>query len=98
MNRKQGFLGRLRRALFSSEQGYEPKDEDLDAFGTIVEVVESIDPDHSKGRIQFRGSTWNATSVSERIEAGERARVVYRDNLVWVVDPYDGPGEVGEKL
>lgn len=98
MNRKQGLLGRLRRALFSSEPGYELADEDLDAFGTIVEVIEAIDPDHHRGRIRLRGSTWNATSVSEPIEAGARARVVYRDNLVWVVDPYEGPGEVGTKV
>jgi inner membrane protein len=98
MNRKPGLFGRLRRALFSGEQGYELEDEDLDAFGTIVEVTDSIHPDHTKGRIRLRGSSWYATSVSEPIEAGARARVVYRDNLVWVVDPYDGPGETGEKL
>mgnify|MGYP002619637696 CR=1 FL=1 len=98
MNRKPGLLGRLKRALLSGERGYELEDEDLDAFGTIVEVVESIDPDNTRGRIMLRGTTWNATSVSEPIEAGGRARVVYRDNLVWVVDPYDGPGELGEKV
>jgi membrane-bound ClpP family serine protease len=98
MNRKPGLFGRLRRALFGAGQGYELEDEDLDAFGTIVEVTESIHPDHSGGRIRLRGSTWKATSVSEPIEAGARARVVYRDNLVWVVDRHDGPGEIGEKL
>jgi inner membrane protein len=87
----------LRRALFSREQGYELEDEDLDVFGTIVQVLEPIHPDHHKGRIALRGTTWNATSISEPIEAGQRARVVYRDNLVWVVDPYEGPAAPGEK-
>ena len=63
-------------------------DEDLDAFGEEVEVVEPVSPDG--GRIRFRGSTWAALSLQEFLPAGAKAKVVARDNLIWIVEPLDG--------
>jgi membrane-bound ClpP family serine protease len=94
---KQSLLGRLLGKIRSPETGFELADEDLDTFGMIVEVVEPIDPDHSHGRIALYGTTWNATSVSDPIDRGEKAKVLYRDNLVWVVERYLGLTSVGEK-
>jgi membrane protein implicated in regulation of membrane protease activity len=89
-SQKGGWFRRLASFFSSNEPAYELADEDLETFGTIVMVVQDVDPDHSQGRIDLRGSTWNAMSVSEPIPAGERARVLYRDNLVWVVEKYFG--------
>ena len=64
-------------------------DEDVDAFGAVVEVVETIAPD-APGRIRYRGTTWQAANHAETLEAGSKAKIVYRDNLTWIVEPAYG--------
>ena len=64
-------------------------DEDVDAFGEEVDVVESVTT-RPGGRIRFRGSTWAAQTLQEELPAGSRAKVVARDNLIWIVEPLDG--------
>ena len=64
-------------------------DEDANAYGEIVEVAEAITPG-SPGRIRYRGTTWKAACYDEKLEAGCKARIVYRENLVWVVEPETG--------
>ncbi len=69
-------------------------DEDLDAFGTVVEVAETI-PRGERGRIRFRGTTWAATCYERTLEPGSRARLVTRDGITWVVEPFeDGPEDL----
>jgi membrane protein implicated in regulation of membrane protease activity len=63
-------------------------DEDLDAFGEVVEVLEPVSS--RGGRIRFRGSTWAAQSLQDILPAGAKAKIVARDNLVWIVEPLDG--------
>lgn len=65
-------------------------DEELDAFGELVLVVEAVAPD-VEGRIRFRDITWQARTVEERLEAGAYARIVARENLVWIVEKDGGP-------
>ena len=60
--------------------------EDLDAFGTIVEVVAVNDPP-SSARISFRGSTWDAEYLRGELAVGDQVRLLTRDNLIWVVEP-----------
>lgn len=62
-------------------------DEDLDAYNQIVTVQERI-PANGDGRIFFRGSTWNARNYhgDQDLEAGTQVRIVFRDNLVWMVE------------
>lgn len=62
-------------------------DEDLDAFGQVVDVqvVESDNP--KRGRVSFRGSTWQVQSVEGPLTAGGRARMIKRENLIWLVEP-----------
>ena len=64
-------------------------DEDLDAYGEEVDVVETVTIKPG-GRIRFRGSTWAAQTLQEELPAGTRAKVVARENLVWIVEPLDG--------
>lgn len=75
-------------------------DEDLDAYNQIAEVHERIPPG-SEGRITFRGSTWSAKSyqADETLEVGTQVRIVFRDNLVWVVEPVgqSAPGHEQDK-
>ena len=62
-------------------------DEDLDAYNQPAEVCEPI-PCNGEGRILFHGSTWAARNVhpEEELKTGTRVRVVFRDNLVWMVE------------
>lgn len=76
---------------------YELSDEDLDAVGSIVETLSTVHCGDHSGRIRFRGSTWPATAIAEDIPAGHKARIVYRDNLAWTLEPYDGLAQPGEK-
>ncbi len=61
-------------------------DEEEDAYGTMVDVVERIAPDQ-EGRIHYRDATWQAICYDDAIEAGEKAMLAFRENLVWVVEP-----------
>jgi len=63
-------------------------DEDAEAMGQTVTVVEPVDAE-SKGRIRFRGATWDARTTEGRLPEGAEARILYRDNLTWIVEPTD---------
>lgn len=75
----------------SPEISVQSTDEDLEAIGEIVEVVTTISPADSTGRIRFRGTTWPAVSSGKTIPAGTRARILYRDNLIWKVEEFSDP-------
>ena len=63
-------------------------DEDAEAMGQTVEVVETVGPEEP-GRIRFRGATWDARTLEGTLPAGAEAQLLYRDNLTWVVEPTD---------
>lgn len=72
-------------------------DEDLDAYSHPAKVTQRI-PAGGEGRIDFRGSEWQARNHhdDQDLEAGARVRVVFRDNLTWVVEAFDDrPGNGG---
>jgi len=64
-------------------------DEDVDAFGKIVKVVRLINEDGTKARVSFRGAEWDAVSEDFPLKPGGTARLLGRDNLVWIVEPWD---------
>ena len=60
-------------------------DEDQQAIGTEVEIVEDI-LDGKLGRIKYTESTWQAKTVdSITILKGEKAKIIGRDNITWIV-------------
>ncbi len=59
-------------------------DEDVDAIGEVVVVVENISSG-SEGRVEFRGTTWGAIS-DMTILKGTRVKIIGRDNLSWIVN------------
>lgn len=67
------------------EQG--KTDEDLDAYDALAKVCEPI-PAGGEGRIAFRGSTWKARNYrnDHNLDVGAEVRIIFRENLVWVVD------------
>lgn len=68
-------------------------DEDMDAFGSVVEVIEKIEPTKN-GRIRFRGTTWTAKCYDEVLLPGSKAKIVLRENIDWVVEPMDLIGDI----
>jgi inner membrane protein len=88
--------GTLKR-YFPPESWQKQGDEDIDAFGHLVEVTEDVSEVGAfpvTGRVRFQGTTWPASTPEGTIKKGQQARLVYRDNLAWVVEPMDqlGPG------
>jgi inner membrane protein len=64
-------------------------DENVEAIGQVVEVLEPISEDEGSGRIRFQGTTWPAISIRGVIPKGRRAKLVVRQNLSWLVEPID---------
>jgi membrane protein implicated in regulation of membrane protease activity len=62
-------------------------DNDKDAMGEIVTVVEDVSDEHDTGRIRFQGTTWQARSVQGVIARGQQAQLVYREGSLWIVEP-----------
>lgn len=98
MKKKPSFFQRLAQIFAGHQQGYEPEDEALETYGTIVEVTDTVGPDHNDGRIALQGSTWKATSLEEVLPPGSKAKVIFRENIVWVVERYDGDLSPGQKI
>jgi membrane protein implicated in regulation of membrane protease activity len=86
----RGFFQRL----MPGDEEVQSTDEDFDAYGTVVEVAETI-AKGEEGRIRFRGTTWAATCYEQALEAGSRARLVARHGITWVVEPLEeGPEDL----
>jgi inner membrane protein len=73
--------------FFPGDTSVGSMDEDGDASGSVVEVVKDIKAGSSEGQVLFRDAVWSARSVSGPIAKGKNARLVRRDNLVWIVEP-----------
>jgi membrane protein implicated in regulation of membrane protease activity len=82
----------LRRTVtryFPAETRHEPHQPEVVAFGREVEVLETISDGDANGRIRWEGTSWQATSTAGVIPPGGRVRLVYRNNLTWVVEPME---------
>ncbi len=80
------FFRRLALRFFPSESSYQLVEEDVDAIGTVVDVVSDIDDSSNNGRIMFNGTSWQAMSQKGTIKKGQKVRLLYRDNISWVVE------------
>jgi membrane protein implicated in regulation of membrane protease activity len=78
----RGFFQRF----MSGDAETQSTDEDFDAYGEVVDVVEAIGPD-KEGRIRYRGTTWQAACYDNILKAGTKAQIVCRENLIWIVEP-----------
>jgi membrane protein implicated in regulation of membrane protease activity len=63
-------------------------DEDAEAMGQTVPVLSEVD-EHEPGRIRFRGAEWDARTVEGTLPEGAEAKLLYRDNLTWIVEAAD---------
>lgn len=80
---------RLALRFFPSESSYQLVEDDVSAAGTEVDVLKEVQVDSSEGRISYNGTSWPAVSREGAIAAGRKARLLYRDNISWVVEAVD---------
>ena len=58
----------------------------LDDVGEEAPVIAAIGPGQEKGKIDFRGTHWQALGDGSLIEAGKTVRIVGRDNVSYFVE------------
>jgi membrane protein implicated in regulation of membrane protease activity len=63
-------------------------DEDAEAMGQTVKVVARVG-EEEPGRIRYRGAEWDARTVEGQLPKGAEAKLLYRDNLTWIVEAAD---------
>mgnify|MGYP001557478876 CR=1 FL=1 len=81
-------LRRFLVKIFPSDSNYQYIEEDVDAIGTVVEVIEDVNETSDTGRISYNGTSWQAKTKSGAIEAGKKAKILYRDNISWIIEEY----------
>lgn len=89
------------KRYFGGESERAMTNEDVNALDAVVTVIEEVGSLGEEGRIRFRGSEWRARTPEEgqALPPGSEARIVYRDNLTWVVEPVGAlPEEDGGRL
>src|SRR5690625_879051 len=74
---------------WGGESTYNLANEDVEAMDQIVEVIEQVNPEDHSGRVRFQGISWQAKTLEGEIPAGSRAKIRYRDNVTWIVEPVD---------
>lgn len=74
---------------WGGESFFKLADEDFEAMDQIVEVVEPINDQDNDGRIRFQGISWQARTVEGELKPGQKAKIKYRDNVTWIVEPVD---------
>lgn len=78
----------LAMRYFGGDISLKMTDEDAEAMGQTVKVIEAVG-ETAPGRIRFRGAEWDARTLDGRLPTGTEARLLYRDNLTWIVEPVD---------
>jgi membrane protein implicated in regulation of membrane protease activity len=86
---------RVARKIFPSRSSYRFVEDDVGAIGSEVKAVADIDDTTFNGRIEYAGTSWQARSKEGTIPAGSRVRLLYRDNIHWVVEPVEEDEESG---
>ncbi|WP_372633850.1 NfeD family protein [Fodinibius sp.] len=74
---------------WGGESSFKLANEDVEAMDQVVDVVEPVNAEDSTGRIRFQGISWQAKTLEGEISAGSKAKIRYRDNVTWIVEPVD---------
>ncbi|EKP07211.1 nodulation efficiency protein NfeD [Leptospira kirschneri str. 2008720114] len=64
-----------------------------DEVGKLVPVVKDVLVERKGGRVLFQGVEWDAISKKSRIPKGNKARILSRDNLTFLVETLELPEE-----
>lgn len=77
------------KKYFKGETTYKLADEDYEAIGQIVDVIEPVSNENDYGRIRFNGISWQAKTLEGVIPAGSKARISFRENTTWIIESAD---------
>lgn len=78
------FLRKKFKTIFKGTLFYPDKNDGKKIF-EFAEVLEPIS-EKEEGRIKYKGTTWNAVSVSGKIEAGTSVKIIRREGLTFLVE------------
>ncbi len=79
----------LLKKYWGGQSYFKLADEDYEAMDQIVQVTEEVNALDNSGRIRYQGISWQARTEKGQITPGTKAKIKYRDNLTWVVEPVD---------
>jgi membrane protein implicated in regulation of membrane protease activity len=74
---------------FEGETSFKHADEDYEAMDEVVDVIEEVNEFDNSGRIRFQGISWQARTLEGKVPAGGKAKIKYRENTTWIVEPTD---------
>ncbi|MDR8390872.1 NfeD family protein [Aliifodinibius sp. S!AR15-10] len=74
---------------WGGESTFKLADEDYEAIDEVVDVIEPVNSMDNSGRIRYQGISWKAQTLEGKLEKGQKARIKYRDNVTWIVEPMD---------
>lgn len=74
---------------WGGESSFKLADEDFEAIDEVVDVIEPVNPDDNSGRIRYQGISWQARTLEGELRKGQKARIKFRDNVTWIVEPVD---------
>lgn len=83
------FMRPLVMKYWGGESYFKLADEDYEAIDEIVEVIEPVNPYDNSGRIRYQGISWQARTLEGKLPGGAKARIKYRDNVTWIIEPLD---------
>ncbi|TYP92793.1 Membrane protein implicated in regulation of membrane protease activity [Fodinibius salinus] len=72
---------------WGGESNYKLANEDIEAMDQVVDVIEPVNAKDQSGRVRFQGISWQAKTLEGEIPAGAKAKIRYRDNVTWIVEP-----------
>ncbi len=87
------------KKFYPSETSKGNFNEDVDLYGTEVNVIDTIEAG-AQGRILVRGTSWAAKLTDSKLVAatGTQVRLVVRNNITWYVEPVTKPVNKGTTL
>ncbi|MDZ7690963.1 MAG: NfeD family protein [Balneolaceae bacterium] len=74
---------------WGGESSFKLADEDFEAIDEVVEVIEPVNSTDNSGRIRYQGISWQARTLEGELKEGQKARIRFRDNVTWIVEPLD---------
>lgn len=74
---------------WGGESYFKLADEDYEAIDEVVDVIEPVNSMDNSGRIRYQGISWQARTLEGELSEGTKARIKYRDNVTWIVEPLD---------
>lgn len=77
----------LMQKMVGGDVSHGNTEEEMDIYGKVAKVVQTIGPGEDAGRIDFQGSSWSAKSDGQVIEAGELVKVISHQNISVLVEP-----------